>query len=222
MPNNVAVEFTVGRNQPVETEFIINTFPMKVSQLENDLEFQTKNQVDAALATKQNVLIAGEGIAIENNVISATGASIVIDDELSTTSENPVQNKVVTSAINQNHTEIGNIGQTIGTYGNIVTHDTNEFATVAQGALADTALQPNDNITELNNNAGYITSSALSGYATQNWVENKGYLTEIPAEYVTDSELTAKGYQTAEDVETTITAKGYTKIQDSIFYEEIQ
>lgn len=57
---------------------------------------------------------------------------------------------------------------------------------------------------------GYITNSALDGYATQNWVENKGYLTEIPAEYVTDSELTAKGYQTAADVETAITSKGYT------------
>jgi hypothetical protein len=31
------------------------------------------------------------------------------------------------------------------------------YATAAQGAKADTALQPNDNITELNNNAGYIT-----------------------------------------------------------------
>ena len=57
-----------------------------------------------------------------------------------------------------------------------------EFATAAQGALADTAVQP----------------SALIGYATQSWVTNQGYLTEIPAEYVTDSELTAKGYQTAE------------------------
>lgn len=38
-------------------------------------------------------------------------------------------------------------------------------ATSAQGALADTALQPNDNISELTNNAGYITSSALAPYA---------------------------------------------------------
>lgn len=37
-------------------------------------------------------------------------------------------------------------------------------ATAAQGALADTALQPNDNISELTNDAEYITNSALSGY----------------------------------------------------------
>lgn len=144
MPNNVAVEFTIGQRQAVETAFTINASPTKVSQLENDLDFQTKDEVDTALEAKQDVLTAGEGITIEDNVISATGATITIDDELSTTSENPVQNKVVTSAINQNHTEIGNIGQTIGTYGNIVTHDADEFATSAQGALADTAVQPSD------------------------------------------------------------------------------
>jgi hypothetical protein len=37
--------------------------------------------------------------------------------------------------------------------------DAGEFATAAQGALADTALQPGDNISELVNDAFYITSS---------------------------------------------------------------
>ena len=171
MPNNVAVEFTIGQRQAVETAFTINASPTKVSQLENDLDFQTKDEVDTALEGKQDVLTAGEGITIEDNVISATGATITIDDELSTTSENPVQNKVVTSAINQNHTEIGNIGQTIGTYGDIVTHNVNEFATASQGEKADSALQSGDNVSELENDAGYITSSALSGYATENYVD---------------------------------------------------
>lgn len=66
------------------------------------------------------------------------------------------------------------------------------------------------NISAFTNDSGYITLSALTPYATQNWVLQQGYLTEIPAEYITDSELTAKGYQTAADVETAITAKGYT------------
>lgn len=155
MSNNVAVEFTIGQRQAIPTEFKIDALPMKVSQLQNDLHFQTKSDLDNALADKQDKLTAGEGIAIENNVIFATGSTITVDDELSTTSKNPVQNKVVTSAINQNHTEIGNIGQTIGTYGDIVTHNVSEFATSAQGSKADTALQP----------------SALNGYATQNYVD---------------------------------------------------
>ena len=34
----------------------------------------------------------------------------------------------------------------------------------------------------------------LSGYATQSWVKQQGYLTDIPAEYITETELNAKGY----------------------------
>lgn len=38
--------------------------------------------------------------------------------------------------------QIGTINDTIGGYGDIVTHDASEFATAAQGAKADTAVQP--------------------------------------------------------------------------------
>ena len=54
-------------------------------------------------------------------------------------------------------TSYDGIVSTIATYWNIVTHNTSEFATSAQWALADSALQPNDNISELNNDAWYIT-----------------------------------------------------------------
>ncbi|MCQ2971701.1 MAG: DUF4886 domain-containing protein [archaeon] len=45
--------------------------PKKTSELTNDSNFQTAAQVNQALALKQNVLTPGEGITIENNVISA-------------------------------------------------------------------------------------------------------------------------------------------------------
>lgn len=54
---------------------------------------------------------------------------------------------------------------------------------------------------------GYITSSALDGYATQSWVQEQGYLTAVPAEYVTDSELTGKGYATTTEVAETYAPK---------------
>lgn len=71
------------------------------------------------------------------------------------TSENPLDadlvddttsaHKFVTNAqrtqIGTNATNIGTIQTTIGGYGNIVTHNTSEFATSAQGAKADTACQ---------------------------------------------------------------------------------
>ena len=48
---------------------------------------------------------------------------------------------------------------TIATYWDIVTHNVNEFATAAQWALADTALQNWDNVSELVNDAWYITAA---------------------------------------------------------------
>ena len=51
-----------------------------------------------------------------------------------------------------------NASDTIWTYWNIVTHNTSEFATSAQWGLADTALQPNDNVSELTNDAWFITN----------------------------------------------------------------
>lgn len=45
------------------------------------------------------------------------------------------------------------------------------YATSAQGEKADSALQSGDNVSELVNDAGYITSSALSGYATESYVD---------------------------------------------------
>lgn len=54
------------------------------------------------------------------------------------------------------------------------------------------------------NPAGYITSTALNGYATQDWVTKRGYLTSIPSEYITETELAAKGYATALSVNTAL------------------
>lgn len=45
-------------------------------------------------------------------------------------------------------------------------------------------------ISSFNNDSGYITSSALNGYATENWVEEQGYITGISSSDVT----TALGY----------------------------
>lgn len=54
---------------------------------------------------------------------------------------------------------------------------------------------------------GYITSAALTGYATESWVQGQGYLTAVPAEYVTDTELTDKGYAVATEVAETYAKK---------------
>ena len=61
--------------------------------------------VYTALAGKQDKLIAGMGISISGNTISCTvsggsgGGSITVDSTMSSTSTNPVQNKVIYSAL---------------------------------------------------------------------------------------------------------------------------
>lgn len=56
---------------------------------------------------------------------------------------------------------------------------------------------------------GYVTSESipsLAGYATEDWVNKKGYLTSIPSEYITETELTNKGYATTSDLDSRINA----------------
>ena len=42
------------------------------------------------------------------------------------------------------------------------------------------------NTSQLTNNSGFITDSALNGYATETWVEQKGYLTSVAWGDITD------------------------------------
>lgn len=111
---------------------------------------------------------------------------------------------------------IDDINTAISGYGNIVTHNTSEFASSAQGALANTAIQPLDNISGLTNDAGYITSSALSGYATETWVGQQGYLTSSDLNgYATESFVTTQGYITGITSSDVTTALGYTPYNSS-------
>lgn len=60
------------------------------------------------------------------------------------------------------------------------------------------------NVSEFTNDSGYQTAANV-----ESTLISKGYLTAVPDEYVTDTELSGKGYQTSEQVETAITSKGY-------------
>ena len=70
--------------------------------------YYTKNEVDTALGGKQATLVSGTNIKTingnsilgEGNLVIESGSQITVDSELSTSSENPVQNKVITGALN--------------------------------------------------------------------------------------------------------------------------
>lgn len=89
------------------------------------------------------------------------------------------------SQIGTNQSNIQTINTTLSGYGDIVTHNVNEFATAGQGAKADTALQQGDNISLLNNNAGYITGIGSSdvitalGYTPYNSTNPNGYQANV-------------------------------------------
>ena len=123
----------VSTNYATKTELAnkANTedVPTKTSQLENDSTYQTKANLDTALESyaktsdvnsknasqdeaiqsKQDKLVSGTNIKTinnqsllgEGNISIEAGSSITVDSELSTTSENPVQNKVVTAELNK-------------------------------------------------------------------------------------------------------------------------
>lgn len=65
-----------------------------------------------ALQNKQDKLIAGTGISISGNTISCTvsggsgGSSITVDSTISSTSTNPVQNKVIYTALQNKQDKI--------------------------------------------------------------------------------------------------------------------
>ena len=109
--------------------------PTKTSQLENDSTYQTKANLDTALESyaktsdvnsknasqdeaiqgKQDKLVSGTNIKTinnqsllgEGNISIESGTSITVDSALSTTSENPVQNKVITTKVNSLETSLG-------------------------------------------------------------------------------------------------------------------
>lgn len=126
---------------------------------------------------------------------ATTPASWVFEYELNNSSFTATQWSAINSGANTtnigqiatNTNDISNINTTIGGYGDIVTYNASSFATSAQGTKADTALQSGDNVSDLNNDANYITNSDLSGYATETWVNNQGFISGINSSDVTNA-----------------------------------
>ena len=131
---------------------------------------------------------------------------ITVDDTLSTTSTNPVQNKVVATALNNkvNNATLGSYVKTADlnvTLGNYYTtaevYTKNEvddkIGSAGSGDVMASGNLVSDYIiigagTKSIKNSGQTLSNlalkseipSLSGYATQSWVTSQGYLTSIP------------------------------------------
>lgn len=81
-------------------------YDTKVADIEASLAGRyTKSETDAKLLAKQDKLVAGSNISISGSTISAVIPTSVVDSALSTSSVNPVQNKVVATAIGERYTK---------------------------------------------------------------------------------------------------------------------
>ena len=185
--NDLNADFQLENTQ-FDAVFELNPAGASWGSITGDIDNQI--DLRDALDAKQDVLTAGDNVQIVNNVISATdttytaGTGISIENgvisntqtsaiwgniEGTLSNQTDLQNALNAkqdtisdlSTIRQNAQNGNSAYGTIQTYGDIVTYNASYFATSAQGDLADTALQPNDNISELVNDAGYITSASL-------------------------------------------------------------
>lgn len=95
-----------------------------------------------------------------------TRPAIEVDDELSSESENPVQNKVITDALSEKvDTDDLSTVATTGSYNDLINKPT--LATVAtSGSYNDLTNKPTipTQTSDLTNDSGYITTSDLSNY----------------------------------------------------------
>lgn len=113
----------------------------------------------------------GQYISIQNNVISATGLQ-------------PAGNYLVPSDLNGYATQ-----SWVGEQG-YLTEVPSQYVTDQELTEATSGLQPSGN---------YLVPSDLNGYATkawtqawtQDWVYDQGFLTEVPSQYATDTEVEA-------------------------------
>lgn len=154
----------------------------EISALETDLNDKISNEQSARIEadnTLQGNIDTLDGkidthIADKTNPHEVTKTQVGLGNVDNTSDLNKPISTATQTALNGKQNTISDLSEirsnasngqsaynTIQNYGDIVTYDVSDFATNLQGQKADTALQPNDDITELNNNAGYITSASL-------------------------------------------------------------
>ena len=104
------------------------------------------------------------------------------------------------------------------TLGTAAATNANAYATAAQGAKADTAIQSGANISLFTNDSGYLVAANLSGYATESYVGNAvaNLVASAPAALDTLNEL-ANALGNDASYSTTITNALANKLSTSAF-----
>ena len=198
---------SLNEKQPKGDYALKTEIPTKVSQLNNDKNYQTAEDVNLAtegLATKsevnskQDTLVSGTNIKTINgnsllgsgNIEIQGGSTIAVDDSLSTTSTNPVQNRVITEALN------GKASQSdIPTKVSELDNDS-DFQTASQVAAAISGINVPTKVSQLDNDSDFQTgtqvsnsiATATSGLATKTELAGK----QDKGDYATTAQLNGK------------------------------
>ena len=198
---------SLNEKQPKGDYALRTEIPTKVSQLSNDSNYQTAEDVNLATAglatkaevnSKQDTLVSGTNIKTINgnsllgsgNIEIQGGSTIAVDDSLSTTSTNPVQNKIITEALN------GKASQSdIPTKVSELTNDS-DFQTASQVAAAISGINVPTKVSQLDNDSDFQTgtqvsnsiSTATSGLATKAELAGK----QDKGDYATTAQLNGK------------------------------
>ena len=153
---NIAIDSKINSGGSVDWSDIQNKpsdYPPSTHN--HDDRYYTESEVDTALNGKQATLISGTNIKTINNtsllgsgnINIQGGGTVTVDDSLSTTSTNPVQNKVITGALN---------GKA----------ESSSLSTVAtSGSYNDLSNKPTipSKISDLTNDSDFIETSSTNG-----------------------------------------------------------
>lgn len=162
----------------------------------SDLNKPISTATQTALNAKQDTLTAGTNISISGSTISATDTTYTGSDGITLTGTNftnsgvrAIASGTANGTINVN-TNGTSADVSVTGLGSAAYTSSGDYATSAQGEKADTALQPNDNISELNNDAGYTTNVGTVTSVNNVQPDANGNVTiSIPSSDVTDVQI---------------------------------
>lgn len=171
------------------------------------LKTDSNGDIIESTATEADALAGGTALQPNTAITGGTHTKITYDSKGLVTAGADLTSSDITTALGYTPYNSTNPN---GFQANVIeTVKVNGTALTPSSKSVDITVPTNNN--QLTNGAGYITSSALNGYATQTWVGQQGYLTSTALNgYATEQWVGQQGYLTSITSSDVTTALGYT------------
>ena len=170
--------------------------PTKTSELTNDSSYATESYVSNKIAEAK----------LEQSDVDLSGYQTKEDNMLETT------NKTIVGAINEVNTNVmlkANKSD-IPTKTSQLTNDSKFLTSIPSEYITETELNAKGYLTEHQDLSNYALKTEIPSVPTKTsqLTNDSGFITTIPSEYITESELTAKNYATTSQIPTSLPANG--------------